>query len=229
MLTSPPGRCAAVLLRRQHHRRHQHHQHRSHGHSLNKPHHHRVVVSLTLTATLTQLLLQPGGQRHSTRQENSHAVFHRQVRIKRLRPRTDDEVTEIQVIRRHVHRDHRFRARAAIERELARQEPDHRPALRIVDDHDFLESRLAVGRERRDQLLHRRVHRLEQRHVQQPLLAALQNPPANHVGRHRADHQDERRRSSARPARESPARKNTPTAAWPRRRSPGTSRPASRR
>ncbi len=98
------------------------------------------------------------------------------------------------MIGRHVHRHHRFRPRAAIERELPRQEPEHHAAPRILDDHDLLEARLVVGRERRHQLLHRRVDRLEHRHLQQVVLGALQHALADHVGRHRAGHQDERRR-----------------------------------
>ena len=101
---------------------------------------------------------------------------------------------EIEMVRRHVHRDQRFGALPPIDRELARQEPEHEPLRRVLDQHHPLEAVLVVGGKRDDELLHRRVDAAEERHVQQQPFGALQQPLPHHVGRDRAhQHHGERR------------------------------------
>ena len=119
-------------------------------------------------------------------------------------PLADDDVAEIQVIRRHVDRHQRFRAGAAIDDELLRQEAEREPALGIFDHHHALEPRLVVRRKRGHELLHRRVDRPEHRHAQQePPFAALQQALADDVGRERADQHDHHRRRQRSRGRES--------------------------
>ena len=120
------GAVRCVLgLRRQQRRRHQHRQRKDHGHSLNKPHRHRVVLILSVhcRALTVPLLVTPC---RPLRKSGCLLPPTNPERAPWSRGYTD-HVTEIQVIGRHVHRHHRFRPVAAIERELPRQEPSTMP------------------------------------------------------------------------------------------------------
>ena len=115
-----------------------------------------------------------------------------------LLARADEHVAEIQMIGRHVDRNHRLGALPAIDGEFLRQKAEHESARRLLDQHDALEPVLVVRRERDDQLLDRRVDRAEDRHAQQIALGPLQQPLADDVGRERPDQQhDQRRRQDA--------------------------------
>src|SRR5262249_52589529 len=64
----------------------------------------------------------------------------------------------------------------------------------VLEEHDLLEAELVVGRERRHELLDRRINRFEDRHAQQIALTALENALPNYVGRQRAREQNAHRR-----------------------------------
>ena len=136
-------------------------------------------------------------------------------------------VAQIQVIGRHVHRHQRFRPAPRSSVNSRVRNPSTRPAPRVLDEHDLLEARFVVGRERRHQLLHRRVDRLEHRHVQQP----ASRPAAAPAGRSRwwrprpASRMNAAVISTPSPGTSRPSSAAS-TAASPRRRRTGTSRPA---
>src|SRR6185436_16416828 len=98
---------------------------------------------------------------------------------------------QVQVIGRHIDRDQRLGAAAAIDRELLGEKPHHPSAPVIFYHHHAFEAVLVVRRERDDQLLHRRVDGPEPGHHHQPALGARHHPPADHVGRQRAHRQQE--------------------------------------
>ena len=64
----------------------------------------------------------PGRQRHAAGQENLDAVLDRDVGKRRPVAFDDHDVAQIEVISRHVDRQQRLRAAAAIDGELARLE-----------------------------------------------------------------------------------------------------------
>ena len=112
------------------------------------------------------------------------------IRKRRALALANHDVAQIQVVGRHVDRQQRLGTAPAIDRELPRQKAEHVPAARILDHHDALEPGLVVRRKGDDELLDRRINRPEHRHAQQPALARCSTPPADHVGRERADQHD---------------------------------------
>ena len=67
----------------------------------------------------------PARERHAPRQKQPDALLDRDVRIRGLVARTNQDVAEIEMVGRHIDGHHRFRPLAAIDRELSRQETEH--------------------------------------------------------------------------------------------------------
>ena len=151
---------------------------------------------------------------HAAREENPDAFLDAQIGKHHPLPRVDQDVAEIQVIGRDVHRHQRLARRASRSSVNSRVRNPGRSRGRVLDQHHALEAVLVVGRERRHELLHRRVDGPEHRHEQQPCSARCSSRrPMTLV----ADRADESTSSAvvSSPAR---ARRARATRAYERRR-----------
>src|SRR5207249_203919 len=135
----------------------------------------------------------PRRNRHSAGEEDADALLDRDVRERRLIALANDDVAKVQVIGRHIYREHRFGAAPAIDGELARQESKQKPAFGILHHYHALEPRLVVRRKGDYKLLHRGINRAEKRHTQQPALRPLQHASADDVGRKYAGQENDDR------------------------------------
>src|SRR5687767_13564677 len=76
-----------------------------------------TVMTLVSLAS-SRLARDPTGQRHAARQKNPDAFLHGDVREERALARKKDDVTQVQVVGRHIHRHQRFASHSPIHGEF---------------------------------------------------------------------------------------------------------------
>jgi len=90
------------------------------------------MVALTVAPQKLGLYADFRGQRHAAGQENADAVLDGNVRKRCAPALAHDDVSQVQVIGRHVDRDELLGSATAIDGELSRQESEREAAVRIV-------------------------------------------------------------------------------------------------